>query len=296
MIGMILKKVFGTANDRELKRIQVLVDKINAQEPAISGLPDAGLRAKTDEFKKRLEEGETLDDILPEVFAVVREASKRTLGMRHFDVQLIVGCRHPAGIEEEIMRKIITGLFMSLDGVVEAPFSWASAYFNDEMFNWIGAGLPGADAILLGRRTYLEFAGIWPSQGSSVPMADFLNNTPKYVVSSTLDALEWGPAALMRGDLVGEISALKQQPGKNIQVPGSPTLVRWLLRNGLLDELSLGIAPIVVGSGMRLFEETGEHLPLNLAESGALSTGMLTVTYPPAPAPDQPAAPSCQDL
>ena len=91
MIGMILKKVFGTANDRELKRIQVLVDKINAQEPAISGLPDAGLRAKTDEFKKRLEEGETLDDILPEVFAVVREASKRTLGMRHFDVQLIGG-------------------------------------------------------------------------------------------------------------------------------------------------------------------------------------------------------------
>jgi preprotein translocase subunit SecA len=91
MIGMILKKIFGTANDRELKRIQVLVDKINAHEPAISGLPDAGLRAKTDEFKKRLEQGETLDDILPEAFAVVREASKRTLGMRHFDVQLIGG-------------------------------------------------------------------------------------------------------------------------------------------------------------------------------------------------------------
>jgi preprotein translocase subunit SecA len=91
MISMILKKVFGTANDRELKRIQVLVDKINAHEPAISGLPDAGLQAKTNEFKKRLEEGETLDDILPEAFAVVREASKRTLGMRHFDVQLIGG-------------------------------------------------------------------------------------------------------------------------------------------------------------------------------------------------------------
>ncbi len=91
MIGMILKKVFGTANDRELKRIQVLVDKINAHETAVSGLPDSGLRAKTDEFKGRLEQGETLDDILPEAFAVVREASKRTLGMRHFDVQLIGG-------------------------------------------------------------------------------------------------------------------------------------------------------------------------------------------------------------
>ncbi|HSB33868.1 MAG TPA: DEAD/DEAH box helicase, partial [Nitrospirota bacterium] len=91
MIGTILKKVFGTANERELKRIQVLVDKINSLEAGISGLPDAGLRAKTEEFKKRLEDGETLDDLLPEAFAVVREASKRTLGMRHFDVQLIGG-------------------------------------------------------------------------------------------------------------------------------------------------------------------------------------------------------------
>ena len=91
MIGTILKKVFGTANEREIKRVQLLVDKINAFEPAISGLTDAELRGKTDEFKKRLEEHETLDDILPEAFAVVRETSKRTLGMRHFDVQLIGG-------------------------------------------------------------------------------------------------------------------------------------------------------------------------------------------------------------
>src|SRR5512144_2104253 len=91
MIGTILKKVFGTANERELKRIQVLVDKINSLETGVSDLPDAGLRAKTDEFKKRLEDGQTLDDLLPEAFAVVREASKRTLGMRHFDVQIIGG-------------------------------------------------------------------------------------------------------------------------------------------------------------------------------------------------------------
>jgi preprotein translocase subunit SecA len=91
MIGSILKKVFGTANERELKRIQGLVDRINALEAGIAGLADADLRAKTDEFKKRLEDGEQLDDILPEAFAVVREASKRTLGMRHFDVQLVGG-------------------------------------------------------------------------------------------------------------------------------------------------------------------------------------------------------------
>jgi preprotein translocase subunit SecA len=91
MIGTILKKIFGTANERELKRIQSQVDAINALEEGIAGLPDAALRAKTDEFKKRLEDGEMLDDILPEAFAVVREVSKRTLGMRHFDAQLVGG-------------------------------------------------------------------------------------------------------------------------------------------------------------------------------------------------------------
>ncbi len=91
MIGNILKKVFGTRNERELKRIQVIVNRINSHEDVIARLGDAELRAKTDEFKKRLEGTETLDDLLPEAFAVVREASKRTLGLRHFDVQLIGG-------------------------------------------------------------------------------------------------------------------------------------------------------------------------------------------------------------
>ncbi|HYA87356.1 MAG TPA: preprotein translocase subunit SecA, partial [Nitrospirota bacterium] len=91
MIGTILKKVFGTANERELRRIQAQVDQINAFEEGISRLTDAELRSKTNEFKKRLQEGESLDDLLPEAFAVVRETSRRTLGMRHFDVQLIGG-------------------------------------------------------------------------------------------------------------------------------------------------------------------------------------------------------------
>jgi dihydrofolate reductase len=180
------------------------------------------------------------------------------------------------------MRKIVTGLFMSLDGVVESPFSWATPYFNDEMFDVIRAGIAQADAILLGRRTYLEFAELWPSQDSSVPMADFLNNTPKFVVSSTLDTLDWGPASLVRGNVADEIGKLKQQPGKNIQIPGSPTLVRSLLRHGLLDDLTLGIAPLVVGTGMRLFDESTERLPLKLAETRTYPTGLLDVTYQPA--------------
>jgi dihydrofolate reductase len=177
------------------------------------------------------------------------------------------------------MRKIVTGLFISLDGVVESPWSWASPYFNDELFDWIDAGLPQADAILLGRCTYLEFAELWPSQGSSSAMAAFLNNTPKYIVSSTLDTLRWGPASLVRGDLAEELGKLKQQPGKNIQIPGSPKLVRSLLREGLLDELSLAICPLVVGSGMRLLEEVTEQVRLTLVESMAFSTGVVAATY-----------------
>jgi dihydrofolate reductase len=150
------------------------------------------------------------------------------------------------------MRKIVTGLFISLDGVVESPSDWLLS--SDEMWEVIGAGIAQSDAILLGRCTYLQFAEIWPNQGSDVPMADFLNNTPKHVVSSTLDTLDWANSSLVTGDLAGEVAKLRDQPGKNVQIPGSPTLVRSLLRGGLLDELSLMAHPIVVGSGMRLFE------------------------------------------
>jgi dihydrofolate reductase len=112
-------------------------------------------------------------------------------------------------------------------------------------------------------------------------MATFLNSTPKYIVSSTLETLDWDPAMVVRGDLAKELGKLKQQPGKNIQIPGSPMLVRSLLREGLLDELSLAICPVVVGSGMRLFEEITEQVPLKLVESRALSTGVLAATYQP---------------
>jgi dihydrofolate reductase len=164
---------------------------------------------------------------------------------------------------------------------VESPANWAYEYFNDDVWNAIEAGIAQADTVLLGRRTYLEFAELWPSQGSEVPMADFLNNMPKYVVSSTLDTLDWAGSSLLRGDLAEELATLREQPGSNIQVPGSPTLVRSLLRDGLLDELSLMIAPIVVGAGMRLLAEM-DRVPLKLLQSSALSTGVLAVTYEPA--------------
>ncbi len=190
--------------------------------------------------------------------------------------------RNDAQKDVNKLRKIVAGLLISLDGVVESPDQWGwSQYMNDEMTRGIVAGIAQADAVLLGRRTYLGFAELWPKQASDVPMADFLNNSPKYVVSATLNTLEWQPATLLKGNLAEELTKLKQQPGKNILIPGSPRLVRSLLRDGLLDELSLNICPVVVGSGMRLFDEITNQVNLKLLDSTIFSTGVLSVTYQP---------------
>jgi dihydrofolate reductase len=177
------------------------------------------------------------------------------------------------------VRKIVAGLFITLDGVVEAPEIWQSRYFDDEMGESIESAAEQSDALLLGRRTYEEFAAFWPSQTGDVPLADYMNGTPKYVVSTTLDALEWDNSRLVIGDLATELTELKQQPGKNILVTGSPTLVRSLLRDGLLDELALMVHPIVVGSGIRLFADGTYGTALTLVDSRTFGSGVLSLTY-----------------
>ena len=187
------------------------------------------------------------------------------------------------------MRKITAGLAISLDGVVSAPSEWAWRFLDGEMNERIAAGISEADAVLIGRRSYLEFAQIWPGQGSDVPMARFLNETHKYVVSRTLRDLDWGPATLIEGDLLQAVTDLKQRTGKNIQVPASPTLAGWLLRNGLLDELSLMVCPTVVGSGLRLFDGD-DRLDFHTSAVAPLTTGAVSVTYTPVQARSAPAS------
>jgi dihydrofolate reductase len=177
------------------------------------------------------------------------------------------------------MRKMNAAMFMTIDGVVEEPYRWSQPYVTDDMTRGIDMALKGADAVLLGRRTYEIFAKIWPNQGSEMPMADFLNHTHKYVVSSTLQELEWGPATLLKGDLRSEVTRLKGMTGKDIQVPGSPTLVKSLMREGLLDQLTLTICPIGVGKGLRLFEGTPDPISLKLIDSRSSATGVVSVTY-----------------
>jgi dihydrofolate reductase len=176
------------------------------------------------------------------------------------------------------MRKIVAGLAITLDGVVDSPSgNWMR--FGEEMWDIIGAGIAESDAILLGRRTYLEFAELWPRQSRDAPMAAYMNDTPKYVASRTLETVEWSGAQLLTGDLHEALRDLKQRPGKNIQLPGSPRLVRSLLVDGLLDELSLMIHPIVLGRGSKLFEDESGPVDLELVESRALSNGVVSVTY-----------------
>jgi dihydrofolate reductase len=179
------------------------------------------------------------------------------------------------------MRKIVAGLFISLDGVVEAPNTWHFPYFNDEMGAAVGAQMSAGDTLLLGRRTYEEFASFWPDQSEDDPFAAKMNNSRKIVVSTTLEEATWKNSTLIRDDVAASIRRLKEEEGSQIGMTGSGTLVRWLLDEGLLDELHLFMHPLVVGSGKRLFPD-GQRVPLQLAQSQTFSTGVLYLVYVPA--------------
>ena len=166
---------------------------------------------------------------------------------------------------------------------MESPEEWHFPYFNDEMGTEIGAAMATADAMLLGRVSYQEFASYWPYQGGDdQEFTGYMNDTPKYVVSTTLEEpLEWQNSTLIKGNVAEEIAKLKQQPGGDISITGSGALVRSLLADDLLDELRLMVHPIVVGNGKRLFEEGGQKA-LKLVDSKTFGTGVLYLTYQPA--------------
>jgi dihydrofolate reductase len=137
------------------------------------------------------------------------------------------------------------------------------------------------DTLLMGRKSYETFAASF--SGQSGGMADAMNHTPKFVVSTTLEQTNWQNSTIIKGDVADEIGKLKQQPGKNINISGSATLIRSLLRDGLLDELRLQLFPLVLGSGARLFEGN-DDVNLVLTDSTKFSTGVVNLVYRPAEA------------
>ena len=181
------------------------------------------------------------------------------------------------------MRKVVASELVSLDGVMESPENWSFQFHNEEMAQANEAGMAAANAMLLGRVTYQEFASYWPYQNSAdQPFTDYLNNIHKFVVSATLEApLEWQNSTLIKGNVAEEITKLKRQPGKDIAILGSGTLVRSLLRDGLIDELRLMVHPVVLGGGKRLFEDGGDQKGLKLIDSKTFDTGVVYLTYQP---------------
>ena len=176
------------------------------------------------------------------------------------------------------MRKIVAGLFISLDGVIEDANEWTGPWFNGEVGQAVGSMIAAQDAMLLGRVTYDAFAAHWPHQTGE--MADTMNGTAKYVVSGAVKSADWQNTTVIPRDHAAEqIAELKRQPGKNIGMTGSGTLISWLLREGLLDELHLLVFPVVLGHGKRLFAEPGGKVPLKLAGSAAYETGVVHLTY-----------------
>ena len=185
------------------------------------------------------------------------------------------------------MRKVTAGLFIALDGVVEAPDQWYFPYFNDEMGAAVDATLGAADIILFGRKTYDSFAGAWPEREAAgeedAAMGKALGDARKIVVSNQQLEFTWRNSEQLKGDLIQAVTALKNEPGAAaIGMSGSISVVRQLLDAGLLDELHLLVHPIAVRKGMRLFDEGEPPIPLTLVSSQTFRTGVLNLVYAPA--------------
>ena len=187
---------------------------------------------------------------------------------------------------------------VSVDGVMQGPGGpeedergvfarggWA--HFDDEAGTAMEEIYQRADAFLFGRRTYESFAGswgTWPDPGDS-PIWTALNTRPKYVAATTPYDPKWAPATVLSGDLATAIRELKAKPGRELHVPGSGVLVRWLLDNDLVDEMTLFTFPVVVGRGTRLFSDAGRYMALDLVGSRATPSGVTIQVYRPAGRP-----------
>jgi dihydrofolate reductase len=180
------------------------------------------------------------------------------------------------------VRKIKSNFFISLDGVVESPNEWHFPYFDDEMGGAVSAGFATADAMLMGRVVYEEWAAYWPEHADE-PFGDVMNSMKKYVVSTSLQTADWQNTELIRGDVAQQLREIKAADGGDIAMSGSATTVRWLLRESLLDELNLLVHPLVVGDGLaRLFPPDEPRTPLQLLSAQTFKSGVLNLSYGPA--------------
>jgi dihydrofolate reductase len=192
------------------------------------------------------------------------------------------------------MSRLVVNENLSLDGVMQSPAAdedprggferggWAAPYFDQVMADAAAEGMAKDGAILFGRRTFEQFASFWPTQPDDNPFAAVLNNRQKYVASRTLEEpLSWRNSTLLEGDAMDAVAKLKQQPDNDLVVLGSGELVQSLMRANLVDEYVLLIFPLVLGSGRRLFTDSGASAALRLVDSKTTTTGVVIATYQP---------------
>jgi dihydrofolate reductase len=193
------------------------------------------------------------------------------------------------------MRRIVVSEFLTLDGVMQAPGDpnedtsggfdqggWQLAYFDDVFGNTMMEAIAATGGMLLGRRTYDNFAAFWPKQPTDDPLASTMNGLEKFVVSTTLsEPLAWQNSTLIGTDVANEVRRLKDGSGKEIQVIGSGELVQTLIREDLVDGYRLMIHPLVLGTGKRLFRDGTPLTRFRLVDSKPTTTGVLILTYEP---------------
>ncbi len=207
----------------------------------------------------------------------------------------IGGARNVAGALSRkalSMSKVIVVNNVTLDGVMQAPGrpdedrrggfthgGWALPYNDAVMGRAMGEGMATSGALLLGRRTYEDFYAVWPNRTDN-PFTEVLNNAQKYVASTTLtEPLPWQNSTLLKGDVAGAVADLKQQPGADIVILGSGELIQSLMRHNLIDQFTLLIHPLVLGSGRRLFADGGAFATLRLTNTVTTTTGVVIATY-----------------
>jgi dihydrofolate reductase len=183
------------------------------------------------------------------------------------------------------MRKLIAKAWISLDGVFDADQDkfevWFLPYDSQDRAEEIRAPVFNSDAFIYGRTTYEMLAPYWSKRKNNEEgLADKLNDTPKYVISTTLEKAEWKNSTIIKENVPEEIGRLKQQPGQQMMIDGSATLVESLLETDLIDEYQFLVHPIILGSGKRFFKDGGK-VPLKLVESKTLSLGVILLRYHP---------------
>ncbi len=176
------------------------------------------------------------------------------------------------------MRLVATE-YLSLDGIFEEPGKWSGPFFNDEAGQFKWKELQASDALLLGRNTYEGFSAAWPTMPGTGEFGEKMNTMPKYVVSSTLEKVEWAGSKLIEGNLMDEIRKLKKKPGQDLLLSGSAQLFNALAQENLIDLYRFMLHPIILGKGKRLFADGVERRILALSETKAFKGGIVVVEY-----------------